>query len=477
MKQPVQAARRAPRATLSWCAVALAALLGAQAAQAQPAAAKYPVTPQQQSTARQVAAKGVPLSALADNAPDVYTVKRGDTLWRISGLFLKTPWRWPELWGMNLRDIRNPHLIYPGQKLYLERINGRAYLRTSRSGEPDVVRVSPQTRAQMLGGGPLPTLEPHLIEPFLAEPLVFNADEFEKAPRIVAVAERDRVIVGKGDRIYVMGPSEAPLLIGPDLPTDFRVFRRATPLKDPVTGEVLGYEGVYTGQATLVRGEADAPPPPQDSQAASEAPVDWRPPQYGDQDVFPVDPNQPNGPLRVPATLDVTSSKSEMAVGDRLLPEPPAEYRNYVPHAPELPVDARVVSVYGGNAVRYAGQNQIVAINRGERHGLANGQVLNLMRGGQTITDKTTDARQQLQLPEEFNGQVMVFRVFDRVSYVLLINPTAPVQVGDRLLSPPLPAPEPQPAPPQAQPVQPAPQTQQVPQAQQVEPQVRATPQ
>lgn len=164
------------------------------------------------------------------------------------------------------------------------------------------------------------------------------------------------------------------------------------------------------------------------------------PPQRDDNDIDPKrdGSDAPIGPLRVPATLDVTNSKSEMAVGDRLLPEPPAEYRNYVPHAPDLGVDARVVSVYGGNAVRYAGQNQILAINKGAHNGIAAGQVLNVLRGGQKIVDKTTDARQHLQLPEEFNGQAMVFRVFDRVAYVLLINPTAPVQVGDRLVNPPL---------------------------------------
>src|SRR6267142_1548685 len=93
------------------------------------AAGDYPITQQQRGTAQRVAQAGVALSELADNAPDSYTVKRGDTLWDISKLFLKSPWRWPELWGMNLDQIRNPHLVYPGQVLFLEKAGGRARLR------------------------------------------------------------------------------------------------------------------------------------------------------------------------------------------------------------------------------------------------------------------------------------------------------------------------------------------------------------
>ena len=147
----------------------LAAALASLPAQAQQGV-HSPVTAEQHATAQQVAEAGVPLSALAPDAPDGYTVRRGDTLWGISGRFLRSPWRWPELWGMNLRDIRNPHLIYPGQQLYLERVGGRAFLRARRAveGQPgDTVRVSPRNRAEVLGAGPLPTLQPHLIEPFL----------------------------------------------------------------------------------------------------------------------------------------------------------------------------------------------------------------------------------------------------------------------------------------------------------------------
>ena len=144
-------------------------------------AQNFPITADQKATATQVAQNGIPLSELAPNAPDSYSVKRGDTLWSISGLFLKGPWRWPELWGMNLQDIRNPHLIYPGQQLYLEKVNGRALLRTRQAsaGEPpQTVRVSPRTRYESVADGSIPTLAPNLIEPFLAEPLIVDGPTF-----------------------------------------------------------------------------------------------------------------------------------------------------------------------------------------------------------------------------------------------------------------------------------------------------------
>ena len=152
---------------------ALALLAGAAmapAAQAQ----NYPITSEQRATAQQVASRGVPLSELAANAPDTYVVKRGDTLWGISGMYLKRPWRWPELWGMNLQSIPNPHLIFPGQTLYLEKVDGYARLSTSRKGAPETVRVSPRTRYDSLAGTALPTLKPHLIEPFLVEHFAYS---------------------------------------------------------------------------------------------------------------------------------------------------------------------------------------------------------------------------------------------------------------------------------------------------------------
>jgi len=280
---------------------AITALSGALIAS--PALAQtYPVTAAQKATASEVAQKGVALSELADNAPDRYTVKSGDTLWGVSKLFLKSPWRWPELWGMNLNEIKNPHLIYPGQVLVLERANGRATLKMgSVAGEPQAdmptVRVSPQTRYEALSDNALTTLRSSLIEAFLAEPLILSDAEFQSAPRIVS-AQEGRVLLTRGDRAYARGGVNGPLLDDQAKLKQFRVFRTATALKDPGTGEVLGYEAIYAGKATLVKSESTS-------------------------EVMEADGKM--GSAIVPATIDIISAKEEIRVGDRLMPEPPRQ--------------------------------------------------------------------------------------------------------------------------------------------------------
>ena len=419
--------------TLGWLALLPSAMVLAQQGP------RYPITAEQRSTATQVAQAGVPLSELSPKAPDEYTVRRGDTLWDISRQFLRSPWRWPALWGMNLGEIRNPHLIYPGQKLYLDRSGGLARLRMAGgvNGQPGgTVRISPRNRSELLGGGPLPTLQPHLIEPFLSEPLVVDDDTFERAPRIVATNTDRRVLMVTGDRAYVRGPQDAPVLLAPGLPTRFRVFRNATPLKDPVSGEILGYEGQYVGSAELVRGESEAEEPVE-ARAAAPAPRSTMPAAGMQDATYQVSETRPPETLPVPATFTILSNKEEMRAGDRLLPEPPRDFRSYAPHAPDLPVDARVISVYGGNAVRYAAQNQVVVINKGLRDGIENGHVLSLLSTGQRILDKTQkDSGEAIRLPDERNGVALVFRPFERVSYALVMEISDGVQVGDKLVNP-----------------------------------------
>ena len=393
---------------------ALAAAALASAWIATPALSQnFPISAEQRDTAKQVAQKGVPLGDLTANAPDRHTVKPGDTLWAISALFLKSPWRWPELWGMNLEDIKNPHLIYPGQVLVLERSNGMARLRLDSTGssqdpnEPPTVRISPRTRVESLADAALPTLRSSIIEAFLAEPVVVDEAGLMAAPRIVS-AQESRVLLTRGDRAYARGTAEAPLLDDQRLQKQFRVFRNATPLKDPITGEVLGFEGQYVGKATLVRGETMAEV--QD--------------KGGD-----------TSPTIVPATIDIVAAKEEMRVGDRMLPEPPRELRTYTPHAPKNPTDGRIVSVYG-SAVVNAAQNQVVAINRGTRDGMEPGLVLAILKDGARVVDKTDEARPLMKLPDERNGLLMVFRTFERVSYALILEITDGVRVGDRLTNP-----------------------------------------
>lgn len=407
-----------PVGTLRVLALSLASLatLAAATAQAQAQVSRFPITPGQRATAQQVAEAGVPLSELAPNAPDAYTVKRGDTLWAISGLFLRSPWRWPELWGMNLQEIRNPHLIYPGQELYLDKSNGRARLRFGRPPVPGasvaepavdpnpvgVVKLSPGIRATQLGEAPIPTLAPNLTEPFLSDALIVELAEVNAAPRIVA-AQEGRVMLSRGDRAYARGlppPGAAPRY--------YRIFRNATPLKDPRTGEILAYEAQLVGRAEVMRPETTR------EQAAS-----------GDTPVTDI----------IPATIDILDAKEEMRVGDRLLPEPPREFSTYAPRAPGVGVDARVVSVYG-SAVKFAAQNQVVVINHGARDGLVRGDVLAILKEGERLVDRTDPAKPTIQLPDERNGLLMVFRTFERVSYALILQITDGVKVGDRLINP-----------------------------------------
>ena len=368
----------------------------------------YPITDAQRSTAHQVAEKGVPVSELAPNAPDIYVVKRGDTLWDISRMYLKSPWRWPELWGMNLKALPNPHLIFPGQTLYLDKSDGYARLRTQPTGGSDTVRLSPRTRTDSLASLALPTLKTHLIAPFLVEPLVADAATIEQAPRLVATTDQ-RVLMAAGDRVYARGNPDAPLSTKPGQPRSFRVFREAIPLKDPVTGEVLGYEARYLGNAELARSETT-------------------------EEISDGKGNLKQEP--VPATVDITSTKEEIRAGDRMLPEPPRTFKNYIPHEPQTSVNARVVSIYGSTPVAVAGQNQVIAINMGTAQGMEPGHVLTLLTQGDRVRDTTAEGKPTIKLPSEHNGLAMVFLTFERVSYALLLDVRTGVRVGDRLVNP-----------------------------------------
>jgi hypothetical protein len=383
------------RGLVQWLNIGLGLmpLLATLPALAQPA---FPITPAQRATAQQVANAGVPLSALADNAPASHTVQRGDTLWAIATLFLKSPWRWPELWGMNLQDIRNPHLIFPGQVLVLVKDGDRARLMLSRGGAAgqspsNTVKLSPRIRSELLDNGAIASIPLQLIAPFLNEAMVLSQDELASAPRIVATQE-GRVMISRGETAYVRGDLGGA--------RSFSLFRQSKPLRDPTTQEVLGYEAGYIGTADYVR----------------------------------ADGTSPVGGLPVPATFVMTSARQEAGVGDRLTPVPARDYSAYVPHPPAAPMAGQVISVYGEALT--AGQNQIVAINRGQRDGMERGHVLALWRAGAPATDRTGAKPQPIQLPDERTGLLFVFRVFDRVSYALILSAFDPIRPGDRFSQP-----------------------------------------
>ena len=367
------------------------------AAAAGPAVARepnFPITPEWRATAQQVAQAGVPLSALAPNAPAQYTVQRGDTLWDISTLFLTSPWRWPELWGMNLDQIRNPHLIYPGQVLELVKTGDRAMLRVAQPGSGDTVKLSPRVRSELLDNGAIASIPLHLIGPFLNEAVVFDTDELERAPRIVATQE-GRVLLSRGETAYVRGELGGA--------TAFRLFREPRPLLDPLTKEILGYEARYVGTANYERPAEDGV-------------------------------NADGKPVVVPATFRIADLRMEAGIGDRLHPVPQQDLSAYAPHAPAQPIDGHIVSIYG--EALSAGQNQIVALNRGARDGVERGHVLALWRHGERRVKQIDGERTVMQLPNEPNGLLFVFSVFERTSYALILSVNVPVFPGDNFTQP-----------------------------------------
>lgn len=382
-------------AAVAVAAAAYLVLLAGPGSAAAAATPDYPITPAQRATARQAAEAGVPLSEINANAPDVYTVKRNDTLWDISKLYLKSPWRWPELWGMNLEQVRNPHLIFPGQMLYLDKSNGRARLRMGQGGGPaGDVKLSPRVRARDIALDGIASIPFNLIEPFLNEAVIFESNELAAAPRIVATQE-GRVLLARGDTAYVRGD------LGPE--REYRIFREPKPLRDPATKEILGYEATYVG--------------------ASEYTVEGatRTTASGEVEI-------------VPATFTVTSIRQEAGVGDRLAPVPVREYTNYAPHPPSGPISGQIVSIYGDGLT--AGQNQIVALNRGASDGIERGHVFALFRDGKVVVDPTVPGRSKIKLPDERHGMLFVFRVFDRMSYALILSVKEPVSPSDRFAQP-----------------------------------------
>ncbi|MEK8032373.1 LysM peptidoglycan-binding domain-containing protein [Ideonella sp. DXS29W] len=355
-------------------------------------ATNYPITPGQRSTAQQVAQNGVPLSELSPNAPDSYTVKRGDTLWDISKLFLKSPWRWPELWGMNMEDIRNPHLIYPGQILYLDKSGDRARLRTAKPIGDD--KLSPRVRAEPLPDDAIASVPMHLIGPFLNDAVVLDSNTLATAPRVVATQE-GRVIVSKGENAYVRGDLSAA--------RNWQLFREPKPLVDPTSGEVLGFEARFVGAAEFTRA--------------------------GETRTLPDGTNE-----IVPSTITITSLREEAAVGDRLSPTPARDVEAFAPHAPGAAMSGRIIAVYGDGL--NAGQNQIVSLNKGARDGIERGHVLALWRAGTSRVDNTEGKREVIRLPDERHGMLFVFRVFEKVSYALILNVKDPVGAGDLFTQP-----------------------------------------
>jgi hypothetical protein len=207
--------------------------------------------------------------------------------------------------------------------------------------------------------------------------------------------QEGRVQASKGETAYVRGDVGSARA--------WSIFREATPLADPVSGEVLGYEARFVGTAEAVK--------------AGEV-------RKGADGVDEL----------VPATFTITNVREEVGTGDRLMPTPVPESEAYTPHAPGQPVDGRVIRVYGD--ALYAGQNQIISFNRGKRDGIERGHVLAVWRAGKKTVDRTDPDKPMIRLPDERTGMLFVFRVFDRVSYGLILQSQDIVKAGDLLTQP-----------------------------------------
>jgi hypothetical protein len=319
---------------------------------------------------------------------------------------------------MNKEQIRNPHLIYPGYVLILDRERGQLTIAqpgtptgeprgeprdgepatsaptaaapsaTATSTDPGIVKLSPHLRAESLARQGIPSIPANLIEPFLTRPLVVEPDGLDKAPTIVAT-QTDRVIISAGNSAYVRG-------IGSSKEDTWFVYRRGRALVDPDTNQTLGYEAIYLGTAQVTR--------------------------PGD-----------------PATVVLTTAVQEVGAGDKLVAASRPQPINYAPHAPGTKINGRVMSIYGGGRVGEAGPQAVITVNRGRADGLEVGHVLALYTRGGLVNDTSKPkgaSDSKIQLPDERAGLAFVFRVFDRISYALVMHITRPVSPLDVVQTP-----------------------------------------
>jgi nucleoid-associated protein YgaU len=331
---------------------------------------------------------------IRNDAPDRHIVVKGDTLWDISAKFFKDPWKWPHIWGLNKNTIKDPHWIYPGNVIYLDRntgtlrfsppgdTSGEANNVTPASGVDNTsnnVRLSPKVRGSASDHDAIPSIPASAIEPFLIQPLVVEANELKDAPTLIGARE-GRVILGNDDIAFVKG-----------LPSDkgdqWQLYRPGKTFVDPDTQEILGIEAIYLGNAEITR--------------------------FADI-----------------STIAITRAVEEIYAGDRLVVPSVGVANTYLPRAPENNISARIISIYGG--VSQGGQNSVVTLNKGARDGLESGHVLALYHQGEVVKNEG----KKYTLPDERYGLVFVFRVFNKVSYALVMQTKLPIQLLDRANTP-----------------------------------------
>ncbi|NNF51596.1 MAG: LysM peptidoglycan-binding domain-containing protein [Gammaproteobacteria bacterium] len=325
---------------------------------------------------------------LRANHPDRYTVVRGDTLWDISSRFLEDPWLWPEIWQVN-PQINNPHLIYPGDVISLIYVDGRPQLRVERGAPAGLrtERLSPQIRSESLEQA-IETIPFDLIAPFISRPSVLEKGEAKKLPYVLST--KGHLIAGTDYDVYARG---ADFPVG----SRYSIIHVGEKIRDPEDGDVLGYVGIYAGEGRVVRS--------------------------GD-----------------PATVYLRDAEREVLEGDRLVQVDARPRMDFIPRAPSQNIDGQIMTVMGG--VSLIGQYHIVAINRGQRHGVEPGHVLAIYQAGEKVRDPYKAGvlsgvlGSRVRLPDEPAGELMVFKTYDRMSYALVMEASSEIRVGDSLRNP-----------------------------------------
>lgn len=339
---------------------------------------------------------------LQNNAPERHVVVKGDTLWDISKKFLKDPWKWPEVWQLNREQIKNPHLIYPGDVVVLTMEGGQPRLSLEQGPRfGATVKLSPQVRAEPIAVKEegIPSIPIEAILPLLSRGAVGEPAILDKAPYVLGSSDA-RMMFAKGDTAYASkGEGET---------REWRIVRLGQALKNPdKPEEVLAYELLHVGEAR------------------TEAPGD-------------------------PQLIRITGNDQEILERDRLLPLERVEPPKYAPHAPDQAVNAKVVAALGGPV--YAGTWMTLVLNQGMRDGLEVGHVLALFRAGRSVADPKCiradkiafmaggrshaeeckkNVNDAAALPDTKVGLAFVYRVFDKVAYALVMQGVEPVTVGD----------------------------------------------
>jgi LysM repeat protein len=366
-------------------AAPVAAPVSAGAADAQTVTSNLPDAPADGQGTTVVTETTAPLSP---SAPKSYVVQKGDTLWGLANKFLKDPWLWPEIWYVN-PEVSNPHRIYPGDTLRLAMgKDGKEQLQVVHNSG-SATRLEPLLRSTELEA-PIANIPYATIAAFLSRPGVLTKQQVEAAPYVLALRDR-HLIAGSDNEVYVRK-------LGAAVGEHFNVMHVGDKLKDPDGGKMLGYLANYAGSAVVTRAGN-------------------------------------------PASALITDSEREIVAGDVLIPEAGGSVADIVPHVPAAEVHARVVSVVNG--VLLAGQYQVVAINRGSQQGIEPGHVLRVNESGDTIRDQCatvtglgTCTAHQVKLPVESAGTLLMFRVFDHLSYGLVLTETNPIANGDQVVRP-----------------------------------------